>query len=122
VSGPEVTGKSSRMATWTHWIRLHVLVAGLMLVLLGSAIRCARSEDQPPANVAGLIDQLVDVSEIGFGYAGLSGGSEFLADARPATLGPLVIGSPQPQRSPVLEAIVRQGAAAVPALLEHLDD
>jgi hypothetical protein len=73
-------------------------------------------------DVAQLIDQLVDVAEIGFGYAGLSGGSEFLADARPATLGPLVIGSPQPKRSPVLEAIVRQGAAAVPALLKHLDD
>jgi hypothetical protein len=77
---------------------------------------------KPGPDIEKLIDKLAEVSELGVGYSALTSGSEFLPLASSREVGALVIGAPDPQKSPALEQLVRHGAAAVPALLKHLDD
>jgi hypothetical protein len=97
----------------------------VLIVLLGmvQGSRCwaqaAKSHDR---DLEGLIDKLVETSELGFGYSTLSSGSQFLPYADSERIGTLVLGSRPPSKSPVLEAIVRNGASAVPFLMKHLDD
>jgi hypothetical protein len=78
--------------------------------------------DPPSKEVKKLIDELAEVSELGVGYSTLSSGVQFLPQADSEEIGALVLGSPPPRKSPALEKLVRQGAGAVPTLLEHLDD
>ncbi len=69
-----------------------------------------------------LIDQLVNVSEPGFGYSVYFAGSEFLPYEDTGEIGTLVLGRAQRGRSAALCKIVEQGADAVPALLKHIGD
>jgi hypothetical protein len=69
-----------------------------------------------------LINELTKVSELGFGYSAMFSGSQFLPHADADEVQTLVLGSQRPTKSSALEAIVRQGIIAVPALLKHLDD
>jgi hypothetical protein len=73
-------------------------------------------------DIEALIGKLAETSKIGFGYSTLSSGSQFLPYADSERIGALVLGSPRPSKSPLLEAIVRRGAAADPLLVKHLDD
>ncbi len=87
------------------------------------------SETQDTANLSRaakdieqLIDELVNVSEPGFGYAGYFSGSEFLPYEDTEEMATLVFGGTRRARSDTLREIVEKGAVAVPLLLKHLDD
>jgi hypothetical protein len=69
-----------------------------------------------------LIDQLVEVSEPGFGYSVFFSGSEFLPYENTGEMSTLVLGAEQAARSEALRKLVEVGAAAVPVLLRHIDD
>jgi len=69
-----------------------------------------------------LIEQLPQISQIGYGYSALFSGSQFLPEPDAAEVHTVVLGSQAPTNSAILENIVRQGTAAVPSLLKHLDD
>ncbi len=69
-----------------------------------------------------LIDQLVEVSEPGFGYSVYFSGSEFLPYEGTGEMGTLVIGASRATRSETLRKLVERGVDAVPALLAHIDD
>lgn len=69
-----------------------------------------------------LIDQLLNVSEPGFGYSVYFAGGEFLPYEGTGQMGTLVLGVSRATRSEVLRKIVAKGADAVPALLKHIDD
>jgi len=87
-------------------------------------IKAAADAVQPvvDAETEALIDKLPEIAEIGYGYSATFGGSQFLPDKDSARIGVVLFGGPAPENSDVLEAIVRRGAKAVPALLKHLDD
>lgn len=69
-----------------------------------------------------LIDQLPQISQIGYGYSAMFSGSQFLPEPETSQVSTLVLGSQAPTNSVVLESIVRRGITAVPSLLKHLDD
>jgi hypothetical protein len=96
-------------------IALIAILSVMWLVLGGAA-------DPPGEEVKKLVDKLVEVSELGVGYSTLSSGSQFLPYADSDQVHTLVLGSPAPRKSAVLEKLVRQGTDAVPVLLKHLDD
>lgn len=81
----------------------------------------------PPADAAGptlaeLIDKLADVKDADVGYSESASGSVFLPLDRDSELDVLNF-SPKPLvSSPAMREIVKRGAAAVPDLLNHLDD
>lgn len=97
---------------------LRILIAALTLTS-GCTFRAER---QAKLETEILINKLVEVSEIGYGYSPLSDGSQFLPQSDSEEVYTLVLGSEQPTKSITLEAIVRQGIHAVPSLLKHLDD
>ncbi len=68
------------------------------------------------------IDQLVEISEPGFGYSGNFAGGEFLPYKDTGEMGMLVLGASHATRSDMLCKIVEKGVEAVPALLKHIDD
>lgn len=72
--------------------------------------------------VAGLIDRLPQTSEVDNGYNPASWGSSFLpTDSKSEFQGGLLFQPPAVQSSPMRE-LVKLGLAALPQLLEHLDD
>ena len=90
----------------------------LVFVVVGFIVVSAGANDE----VETLIDQLVDVSEPGFGYSGGFAGSEFLPYKDSQQMGTLVLGGAGHARSETLQKIVEKGAEAVPMLLKHLGD
>jgi hypothetical protein len=69
-----------------------------------------------------LIDKLREESEEGVGSHSTAWVSAFLAsDEEPQFRGG-ILGSPKPKTSPVMRALVRRGVAALPELIDHLDD
>jgi hypothetical protein len=73
-------------------------------------------------DIESLINQLPDVSKMGFGYSAQFSGSQFLPDSDSNEVHTLVLGSQAPANSDILEAIVKAGFRAVPFLLKHIDD
>jgi hypothetical protein len=73
-------------------------------------------------NVDRLVDQLVNVTEPGFGYSVYFSGSEFLPYDNTGTLGTLVLGAAHSARSETMRKLVEKGVEAVPILLKHLGD
>jgi hypothetical protein len=70
-----------------------------------------------------LIDQLVNVSEPGFGYSEYITGSQFLPYEETGHITMLILlREARPARSDVLRKIVERGVEAVPALLKHIGD
>lgn len=80
------------------------------------------AETQTDQDTEALINKLVEVSELGYGYSSRFSGRQFLPQADSGQVNTLVLGTKGPTKSGTLEAIVRQGAKAVPSLLKHLDD
>jgi hypothetical protein len=72
--------------------------------------------------IEGWIDQLIGVSEPGFGYSLYFAGSEFLPYEGSGEVGMLVLGTPPAKHSETLRKIVEKGATAVPLLLKHIGD
>ena len=68
------------------------------------------------------LDQLVEISEPGFGYSTYFAGGEFLPYEGTGEMGVLVLGVSKATRSDTLRKVVEQGADAVPSLLKHLND
>ena len=107
------------------------LTAQLLLLvsitLVDAAISRAGAPDDDAAELAkidteDLIDKLTQVTRLGFGYSATFSGDEFLPYQGTGEVHTLILGGAPPHRSVTLEALVRQGAAAVPILLQHLDD
>ena len=94
-------------------VRILVLVA--MLQFFGSMV--VANDD-----VTKLLDELVEVTEPGFGYSGYFSGSEFLPYADTEQMGTLVLGATRRSRSDALRQIVAKGAEAVPTLLKYMSD
>jgi len=94
--------------------------------MVAGAVICAPAFSQEASRISGdgeaLINRLTDVSELGYGYSAMFSGSQFLPQADADEVHTLVLGSQRPTKSTNLEAIVRLGINAVPALLKHLDD
>ncbi len=89
------------------------------LVLTSAAVASAEA---PAVDVPALIDGLTEVADSDVGYSGASWGSPFLPlDRQGAWGGGLLFQKPEVP-SDTLREIVKQGAAAVPHLIAHLDD
>ncbi len=80
------------------------------------------SADSKEKEIEQLIEQLVEVSEPGFGYSAYFSGFEFLPYKGTGEMSTLVLGAARSRRSPVLRNIVEKGVDAVPALVKHLGD
>jgi ankyrin repeat protein len=98
----------------------------VVLLLLPFIIYFPRTEhtlpSQPRVDVLALIDQLVQVSEGDIGYTSVAAGSYFAALDREGEASVMLLSNERLAPSEVLRRIVRQGAAAVPHLIAHLDD
>ena len=102
-----------------------VLFAVLFAVSLGRAAEPAGASPartELDAEVGALVEKLSETAQIGYGYSALFSGSEFLPYSDSAQVHTLVFGGQAPERSKMLETIVRQGAAAIPVLVKHLND
>jgi hypothetical protein len=101
---------------------LCLIALTVWVLLIGIGQRVASSDPLPDIGTEALVDKLVETTKLGFGYSAQFSGSQFLPADNAGEVNSLVLGSPAPAKSVVLEAIVRRGVAAVPALLKHLDD
>ncbi|HEV3165702.1 MAG TPA: hypothetical protein VGZ22_16865 [Isosphaeraceae bacterium] len=99
-----------------------VLRAGVIFGCLIVAHEVNAGDLPPDADPESLVDRLVDVSEPDYGYSGSVTGTRFLPQDDAVHGQMALLNRPQPRPSPVLTALVRRGAAAVPTLLRHLDD
>lgn len=102
---------------------LRYACCAIVLTLL--AVPAAAQEKQSNQNekeIETLIEQLLEITEEGFGYCTMHGGTEFLPLPGTEQMGPMVLFRKPPEKSDVLRKIVEKGAAAVPVLLKHLDD
>ena len=82
----------------------------------------AAAADGPAVDVSAPIDKLTDVADSDIGYSPSAWGHSFLPlDRKGAWGGGLLFQKPEVP-SETLRAIVKQGAAAVPHLIAHLDD
>jgi len=102
-----------------------IIIPLVCIAMIACSHAATPNENAVPAidpETEALIDKLTDVVEVGYGYAGGFGGSQFLPDKNSGAIGVLLFGSQRPKNSETLEAIVRRGAKAMPSLLKHLDD
>lgn len=74
------------------------------------------------AEIEALIDQLVNVGAEGVGFHSTAWASGFLAIEEQPQFGGGVLGSVEPVASEPMRALVQQGVAALPSLIEHLSD
>ena len=74
------------------------------------------------ATVSELIDHLTEVSAEGVGFHATAWSSGFIAIEHEPDFQGGVLGSNKPVASPVMVELVRRGADALPALIEHLQD
>ena len=94
----------------------------LLAFVLLLVTAAAAAAERPAVDVPALIDKLTDVADSDIGYSGTSWGNPFLPlDRNGAWGGGLLFQKPEVP-SATLRAIVKQGAAAVPDLIAHLDD
>jgi hypothetical protein len=103
-----------------RWFPMMFACNGAVILLAIAA--SALGDEAQTKRIDDLIARLADTSEIGYGYSAQFSGSQFLPYAGAEQVQTLVLGSQPPARSRILEAIVREGAPAVPSLLKHLDD
>ena len=73
-------------------------------------------------SISELINSLVCIEELGFGYSTMFAGSQFLPSKNSSRWLNGMIGSPSPKESEYLKLIVSRGADAIPFLVQHLDD
>jgi hypothetical protein len=87
------------------------------------AAMCAGVQEKDPAKeLKTLIDQLQELTEEGHGYSVSTSGSQFLPLAGTESTDMMLLGKPPTESSLILRKIVERGLAAVPVLLEHLED
>lgn len=98
-------------------IRSSICLTACCAVGLGHCADAALDEQ-----TEALVDQLPEISQIGYGYSAMFSGSQFLPEPDSSEVHTLVLGSQAPTNSAALERIVRRGVLAVPSLLKHLDD
>lgn len=90
-----------------------------VFVLTAAAVASA---GPPVTDVPALIDKLTEVADSDIGYSPVAWGRSFLPlDRKSSWRGGLLFQKPEVP-SDTLRAIVKQGAAAVPQLIKHLDD
>jgi len=99
-------------------IPMHMTVGLLLCCTACSAPHAGEGQHR----IRCLIDRLADVSEVGYGYSGSFCGSQFLPLEGTEKVHTFVFGRDAPSTSETLTALVESGVAAVPSLLEHLDD
>ncbi len=99
-------------------IPVHMTV-GLLLCCMACN---APHPDESQQRIRCLIDGLTEVSEPGYGYSGGFCGSQFLPLEGTEKVHVFVFGQVASSKSEALIELVRSGVAAVPLLLEHLDD
>jgi hypothetical protein len=92
------------------------LLATLLLLLPAAILHAAAP------STGDLINQLADTGAVGYGYSTTFAGSQFLPRPDSGQVGVLILGSHAPTPSPALTALVERGAAAIPALVAHMDD
>jgi len=96
-----------------------LLPASLASILLLTA---AAPAEAPAVDVPGLIDKLADVADSDVGYSPVVSGSPFLPLDWQGRWEVGVLFQKPPAPSDTLRTLVKQGAAAVPQLIAHLDD
>jgi hypothetical protein len=108
---------------------VHVLIAGLFCVLAawaGDQHFFARKPldlaDLSRYSVEELIDGLQDEASEGLGTHSTAWADGFLASDEEPTFRGGVLGSTRPSVSPVMRELVRRGVAALPDLMNHLED
>ena len=94
----------------------------LLALVLALATAAAAIADAPAVDVPALIDKLTDVADSDIGYSPAAWGSPFLPLDRESAWGGGLLFQKPPLPSDTLRALVKQGAAAVPDLIAHLDD
>lgn len=99
---------------------LHVGGAFVVIVLVSCLQPAAQEGGQE--DMEKLIDELIEVTEPGFGYSVYFSGSEFLPYEGTEAVSTFVFGGMRATRSETLKKIVERGADAVPLLLKHIGD
>jgi ankyrin repeat protein len=99
-------------------------VSLVISVCLATAVAAAqpKPDKQPAVNIPALIDQLTQVAESDIGYSSTITGSSFLPLDRQGHFQVGLLFQKPPAPSEAMREIVKQGAAAVPHLIAHLDD
>lgn len=94
----------------------------LFLAIIPTAILRAEESKKEDQEIEQWIDQLIEISDSGYGYSSYYAGSEFLPYPGSGKWGMGVLGAPRAKRSGALCKIVEKGADAVPLLLKHIGD
>jgi hypothetical protein len=93
------------------------IACAFVVLMLHSGTASAQDQE-----IERLIDELLGISEPGFGYSVYFAGGEFLPFQGTGQMGVLVLGVSRATRSEALRKLVEKGAAAVPVLLKHIGD
>ncbi len=97
-------------------------LAALVAVLPAPPCEAQEKPAAAPVNVPALIDRLTEVAECGIGYSATVSGSAFSPLDGEGQIRTMLLFQEPPVRSETMRQLVRQGAAAVPHLLAHLND
>ncbi len=82
----------------------------------------AATPDYQTMSDAKLVDTLTGIDEAAPGAVDMAGFDSFIAEDGPVQMRMGIIGAPPPAIPPAMRELVRRGAAALPTLVEHLDD
>ncbi len=101
---------------------MKALILSLVVSLLSVVASQAADTDYSTVPLATLVDDLTQVDSPTPGLDGMAWFSVFMADDRSPTFEGGVLGTPTPTVPPQMRELVRRGLAALPLLIQHLDD
>jgi ankyrin repeat protein len=78
-------------------------------------------KEKPPLSVPALIDKLTETAQGDIGYMSTMSGSGFLPLGQ-SEMGTMMLFQHRPTRSDTMRELVKQGPAALPHLIAHIDD
>lgn len=96
--------------------------ATCVLALTGATLMAQEAPKRPAVDIPKLIDQLADVADADVGYSATVTGSIFTPLDNEGQLHTFLLSGERRVPSDALRTLVKQGAAAVPQLIAHLDD
>ena len=110
---------------WLGFFRLAKVVC--IPVVIFTLVIASSCTPDPPAKIADpaverLIDRLTEIDSQTSGLLSMATDDSFIAEDKPAHFAGGVLGSPTPKNFPPMKELVRRGVAAIPSLIQHLND
>jgi len=97
-------------------------IAFISLLVLTAVVPLHGADDVSKLPAEKLIDNLAEIDSEAPGLHGTASVLGFIAEDKPLSFGGGVIGAPAPVVPPQMRELARRGAAALPQLINHLDD